>query len=392
MRKSALFLFGLVVTLLVSLGLVVLSSASFENALRLTAKPGIDGDPYFFMKRQFAFLGGGILLAACVAMFDYRRWRDNVWLSWLFYAVVMVLLLAVFGFDAVNGSHRWIALGPLRLQPSEFAKLATVILVSVWLDRLGWKVETFAKGALWPAALIGVIALPILVEPDFGSVIVVGSAGFLLMLVAGTRLLHMAPFFCAGAGVVVYKVMTNANRMARIAAFFGIKLDVGAEVLDAAAERAAYQANMALAAIGNGGLWGVGLGESMQKQLYLPEAHTDFVFAVGAEELGIMFSVAVVLLFAAFFALAVYIARHASDRFGRFLVVGMTFIVFFQAMFNLGVVCKALPTKGMALPFFSYGGTNLLCSFFAVGTILSVGIRAYNDRMHTLGRKVLKRC
>ena len=386
MRKSALFLFGLVVTVLVALGLVVLSSASEANAMRLH-----NGDPYFFMKRQFAYLVAGIAVAACMAAFDYRRWRDNAWLAWLFCVVVMALLVAVFAFPAVNGSHRWIALGPLRLQPSEFAKLATVILLSVWLDRLGWKVELFMKGAFWPAVLIGMVALPILIEPDFGSVMVVGLVGFLVMLVSGTRLLHMAPFAVAGAGVVAYRVLTNANRMARMAAFFGIKLDVGAEVLDAAAERAAYQANMALAAIGNGGIWGVGLGESMQKQLYLPEAHTDFVFAVGAEELGLPFSVGVLLLFAAFFAISVYIARNASDRFGRFLVAGMAFIIFFQAMFNIGVVCKALPTKGMALPFFSYGGTNLLCSFFAVGTILSVGIHAYRDKKHQLARKVLSR-
>ena len=201
----------------------------------------------------------------------------------------------------------------------------------------------------------------------------------------------MAPFGLLGLGVVAYKVLTNANRMARIAAFFGIKLNLGAEVVDAAAKRAAYQADMALAAIGNGGIWGVGLGESMQKQLYLPEAHTDFVFAVGAEELGLIFSIGVLLLFAAFFAISVYIARRAYDRFGRFLVVGMAFIIFFQAMFNLGVVCKALPTKGMALPFFSYGGTNLLCTFFAVGTILSVGIHSYRDRQRQLTRKVLTR-
>ena len=386
MRKSALFWFGLVVTVLVALGLIVLSSASEANAIRLH-----NGDPYFFMKRQFAYLGAGVVVAACAAMFDYRRWRDNAWLTWLFYAVVIALLLAVFGFKPINGSHRWISLGPLRLQPSEFAKLATVILLSVWLDRLGWKVERFVKGAVWPAALIGVIALPILVEPDFGSVMVVGLAGLLVMFVSGVRLLHMAPFGLLGVGIVAYKVLTNANRMARIAAFFGIKLNVGAEVVDAAAKRAAYQADMALAAIGNGGIWGVGLGESMQKQLYLPEAHTDFVFAVGAEELGLPFSIGVVLLFVAFFAISVYIARKAGDRFGRFLVVGMAFIIFFQAMFNLGVVCKALPTKGMALPFFSYGGTNLLCTFFAVGTILSVGIHTYRDRQHQLVRKVLMR-
>ena len=384
MRKSALFLLGLVVMFLVALGLVVLSSASEANGLRL------HGDPYFFMKRQFAYLCCGIVIAVCAALFDYHRWRDNAWAAWLVYIVVIALLVAVFGFRAINGSHRWIAVGPLRLQPSEFAKLATVILISVWLDRLGWKVELFVKGALWPAALIGLIALPILLEPDFGSVMVVGSVGFLIMFVAGTRLLHLAPFLLFGFGVFVYKVITNANRMARIAAYLGIKINLGAEVVDKAADHAAYQANMALAAIGNGGIWGVGLGESMQKQLYLPEAHTDFVFAIGAEELGLAFSISVLLLFFLFFAISVYIARKA-DRFGRFIVVGMAFVIFFQAMFNLGVVCKALPTKGMALPFFSYGGTNLLSAFFAVGTIMSVGIRTFRDRQHQLVRKVIMR-
>ena len=386
MRKSALLWFGLVVMMLVALGLVVLSSASEANALKHF------GSPYAYMWRQGAYLVAGTLLCTFVATFDYRHWRDWEALSWIFYAVVLALLIAVLFSRAINGSHRWLNFGFLRLQPGELAKLVVVIALAVWLDKAGHRIESFWRGAVAPAVLIAVLAVPIVREPDFGSVMVVGAAGFLLMFVAGTKLPHMLPFLFFGIAGVAYKVLTNANRMARIAAFLNIKVDVGAEVLDAAAERAAYQANMALAAIGNGGLWGVGLGESMQKQLYLPEAHTDFVFAVGAEELGIVFSVVVVLLFAAFFALSVYIARHASDRFGRFLVVGMTFIVFFQAMFNLGVVCKALPTKGMALPFFSYGGTNLLCSFFAVGTILSVGIRAYNDRMHTLGRKVLKRC
>ena len=368
MRKSALFWFGLVVTALVALGLVVLSSASEANAQRL------HGDPYFFIKRQFAYLLGGIVVAVLVALFDYRKWRDCEFLTWAFFVVVMVLLAGVFGFRAINGSHRWIAVGPVRLQPSELAKMLTVVLLSVWLDKSGWRVELFMRGAFWPALLIGVIALPVLLEPDFGSVMVIGAAGFLMMFVAGTRIRHMAPFLLAGVGVVVFKVATNANRMARL--------------FD---DKKQYQVKMALAAIGNSDIWGAGLGESMQKHLYLPEAHTDFVFAVGAEELGIVFSVAAVCLFVAFFSLSVYIARKASDRFGRFLVVGMSFIIFFQAMFNIGVVCKALPTKGMALPFFSYGGTNLLSAFFAVGTILSVGIHSYRDRKGALLRRVVLR-
>ena len=154
---------------------------------------------------------------------------------------------------------------------------------------------------------------------------------------------------------------------------------------------AEYQAYMARVAIQNGGIWGLGLGESMQKHAYLPEAHTDFIFAVGAEELGLFFSIAVIALFAAFFALSIYIARRAADRFGRFLVLGMSFIIFFQAMFNLGVVCEAMPTKGMALPFFSYGGTNLLSAFFAVGTIFSVGLHSVQDRKRQILAKVIMR-
>ena len=385
MRKSALLWFGLVVAILVALGLVVLSSASEANAIKHY------GNAYAYMCRQGAYLVVGVVLCAVVAMVDYRQWRDREALAWAMYAVVFVLLIVVLFSRAINGSHRWLNLGPVRLQPGELAKLATVVVLSIWLDKAGWRVELFWRGAALPVLIFAVLAVPILKEPDFGSVMVVGLTGFLLMFVAGAKLLHMLPFMLLSGGVVAYKVLTNANRMARIAAFFGIKINLGAEVVDAAAERAAYQANMALAAIGNGGLWGVGLGESMQKHLYLPEAHTDFVFAVGAEELGIVFSVAVVLLFLAFFALTVYIAKNASDRFGRFLVMGMSFVIFFQAMFNIGVVCKALPTKGMALPFFSYGGTNLLSAFFAVGTILSVGIHSYLDRVHVLGRKVLMR-
>ena len=385
MRKSALLWFGLVVAILVALGLVVLSSASEANAIKHY------GNAYAYMCRQGAYLVVGVILCAVVSMVEYRQWRDREVLAWVLYAVVFALLVAVLFSRAINGSHRWLNFGPVRLQPGELAKLMTVLILSIWLDKAGWRVELFWRGAALPVVIFAMLAAPILLEPDFGSVMVVGLTGFLMMFVSGTRFLHMLPFMALGGGVVAYKVLTNANRMARMAAFFGIKLNVGAEVVDAAAERAAYQVNMALAAIGNGGLWGVGLGESMQKHLYLPEAHTDFVFAVGAEELGIVFSVSVVLLFVAFFALSVYIARKASDRFGRFLVIGMAFIIFFQAMFNIGVVCKALPTKGMALPFFSYGGTNLLSAFFAVGTILSVGIHSYLDRVHVLGRKVLMR-
>lgn len=368
MRKSALLWFGLVVTALVALGLVVLTSASGANGARLC------GDSYFFLKRQLIFLVVGVFLAIGVSLFDYHNWRNHPALVWILFFAVLALLLYVFRFDAIKGSQRWVRFGGLRLQPSELAKVTVVIVLAHVLDRAGWQIEKFMRGAFWPFIFTGVLALPVLLEPDFGSVMVIGAVSSLVMIVAGTRIIHMVPFVMLGGGLAIFRIATNANRMARL--------------FD---EKKHYQVNQALAAIGNSNIWGAGLNESMQKYLYLPEAHTDFVFAVGAEELGIIFSLSVVLLFCAFFALSVYIARKATDRFGRFLVVGMSFIVFFQAMFNLGVVCKALPTKGMALPFFSYGGTNLIVSFLAVGVILSVGIHSYREGRHKLMRKVLMR-
>lgn len=398
MRKSALYALGLVVATLVALGLVVLSSASEANGIRL------HNDAYFFMKRQAAYLVAGILVAVAMALFDYRKWREHVSLTILFYVLVVALLGAVFLFPAINGSQRWLSCGPLRLQPSELAKLAVVIAVAVWMDKAGWRVELFRRGALCPALIIVLLAALVLKEPDFGSTMVVGAAGFLVMFVAGTRLLHLLPFI--GAGLIGFIVMLslNANRMRRLAPYLNKLLALfnggGGEAAAAATtgapslatmDPAEYQAYMARVAIQNGGIWGLGLGESMQKHAYLPEAHTDFIFAVGAEELGLFFSIAVIALFAAFFALSIYIARHAADRFGRFLVLGMSFIIFFQAMFNLGVVCEAMPTKGMALPFFSYGGTNLLSAFFAVGTIFSVGLHSVQDRKRQVLAKVVMR-
>lgn len=376
MRKSALVIFGLVVAAIVALGLVILATASEANAVKLH-----HGDAYFFMKRQFVYAAIGVIVAVVVASIDYHVWRDRPWITWTFGAIVFLLLLAVFPpfGRMINGSYRWINFGPVNLQPSEFAKLATVLLLSVCLDRAGWRVELFKQGALGPMAILAVLALPVMLEPDFGSTMVVGLSGIVIMIIAGVRLMHMLPFVGIGAIAFIYRVATNANRMARLSSFFGIKTEEGGvEVMSESAKRALYQVNQALVAIGNGGYTGVGLNQSMQKQYYLPEAHTDFIFAIGAEELGLGFSIGTMALFMFFFGFSVYIAYRAADRLGRFLAMGMSFIIFFQAMFNIGVVCKALPTKGMALPFFSYGGTNMLSAFFAVGIIFSVGIHAAN--------------
>jgi cell division protein FtsW len=292
-RKSALFAFGLVAMALVVLGLVVLSSASQAYALR------IHGDVYGFLKRQVVYVGAGIAVAAIAALFDYRHFRDHPALVVaMLVATVAALVLVLFS-APVNGSRRWLDLKAFNLQPSELAKLVTVIAVAAWLDRSGWRVGLFRNGLLWPAVIIVMMAVPVLKEPDFGSVMVIGVAGVLMMVLGGVRWMHLMVVFFGGVAVVGAHVLTNANRMARIAAWLGIKISVGAQVAEGAANRAAYQASQALIALKNGGIWGVGINQSMQKKYYLPEAHTDFIFAIGAEELGMVVSIVVVLRFAA---------------------------------------------------------------------------------------------
>lgn len=388
MRKGVLYSLGLVVAILAGLGLVVLFSASQVRGDRFYH------DPYWFVKRQTIYMAMGIVIAVCAALFDYRKWRDNPALAIAFGVAVFLCLLWVFRFDAVKGSHRWVSLGAFSFQPGEFAKLATVLCVSTYLDLAAWRVELFVRGAICPAAIMAVFALPVVFEPDFGSVMVIASVAFMLMFIAGTRLLHIVPLGILGLGLVGWKIFHNANRMARIAAFMGSSRAVAdaaaaAGASASAASGAEFQSDMSLVAIGRGGIFGVGLSNSMQKQNFLPEAWTDFIFAVGAEEMGLVFSIAAVLLFTAFFILSLHVAMKATDRFGRFLVAGMAFVIFFQAMFNIGVVCEAFPTKGMALPFFSYGGTNMLGVFFAVGVIFSVGIHSIKDSRRTFPGKIV---
>lgn len=394
MRKSVLCAFGLVVAVLVALGLVVLSSASEVRGIRMY------NNAYHFITRQSIYLLIALVVCVVVACLDYRIWRDAPVITWLFYGAIIILLVSVFFLGRkINGSYRWISLGPVNVQPSEFAKLATVIVLAMWLDRAGWKVELKGIGLFGSGILIAGLAVPVMLEPDFGSTLVIGSVGAVIMVIAGVRVIHLLPIVLLGGGLVVYKVVTNPNRMARMAAYLGIDSDtiiaflscIGVNISSEAAQNASYQSDQALVALKNSCIWGAGLTQSLQKHKYLPEHHTDFIFAIGAEELGVIFSLGVILLFVIFFALSLHIAKSSTDRFGRLLAYGMAFIVFSQAIFNIGVVCEAFPTKGMALPFFSYGGTNLIASFFAVGTILSVGIHSRREKKRERLRKMLVR-
>ena len=371
MFKTLTFL-GIAVLSLVVAGFVVLASAGEMNGWRLY------GDSSFFFWRQAIWLGVSFFFLLAAAFFDYHRWREWPWLTIAFYVLVVVLMASVFAFPATKGSHRWLRLGSIRMQPSELAKILVVIASAVLLDRLGWRIERFWKGAFPVVAVTAVLMGLAVAEPDFGATMVIALTAGILFLVAGMRIGHMGLMGLVGACGVGTLLAFNANRMNRIAAWLpgwlASALGFSPEVIAENAEKdASYQLQHALEAIRRGGVFGTGFSRSEEKLGYLPEAHTDFIFAIGAEEWGLFFSIALLVLFVVFFVCGMIIAAHAPDRLGRLLAYGMTFLVFFQAMFNLGVVTGCLPTKGLALPFISYGGTNLITAMVAVGTLFNVG-------------------
>lgn len=327
----------------------------------------------------------GVVAMAFAYFFDYRLWREKPWLSAAFYAAIVVAMLAVFAFPRVNGSHRWIGFGSMRFQPGEFAKLACVIVTAVWFELADWKTRLFWKGVMPPCLLAGVLLALAVAEPDFGTAFVIAITFGTMLLVGGVKLWHLLVLFVSGVVAVSPFLLRNANRMRRIFAWLPESVleklapyMPGIDAMsDADAQEANHQLNQALLAIQKGGIGGAGFNQSIQKHAYLPENHTDFIFAIGAEEWGIGFSFLVLALFTTIFACGLCIALRAKDRLGRLLAFGVSFLIFFQALFNMAVVSGLAPTKGIALPFMSYGGTNLLSALVSVGVLLGVARQTF---------------
>ncbi|MCL2104495.1 MAG: putative lipid II flippase FtsW [Kiritimatiellaeota bacterium] len=383
MRKTLITLVLTVVALL-GTGIIVLASASCIQGKT----------PYFFFLKQVKSLGLAILVGYVCSRFDYHTlWKK--WLVWKQYpwgsivlfvgiAGLMVLTLCPGIAYLHKGSYRWLYWGGKQVfQPGEFAKPAIVVAVAVWLDHVDWRVKQFWRGgAAIPSLLVGVFALLLLLEKDLGAMMVVCVLGVALMFIAGTRKRHLLAVGGCGvlgiAGLLATGAMSQMkeNRWGRILAWL--------EGNDTASS-AGYHLKQSILAFQSGGLWGVNLNESIQKHAYLPEAYTDFIFAIGGEELGFFFSVGVVIAYAIVLVCGTLIAIHAPDRLGRLLAFGMTLLLVFQAAFNIGVVTGALPTKGLALPFFSFGGSNLVTALVAVGTLFNVGVHigVQDERMHT---------
>jgi cell division protein FtsW len=358
------FLF-LVVLLLLGLGIVMVYSASAILAMDRFH------DAYFFLKKQCFWAIIGLAVMWAVMSLDYRRLRVFV-APLLGMAVVLLVLVLVppFG-QEINGTRRWLRWGPVSFQPTELAKLALVLYLADFLARRQAMIGDFFRGFLPPLLVTGAVAALILRQPDLGSSVALIAVVLSMLFMAGARLRHMALVAASGVPVVVLAVTGASYRLRRVLAF----LDPWADP-----RGAGFQIIQSYLALGGGGALGRGLGESKQKLFYLPEPHTDFIFAILGEELGFVGAALTVTLFGLLLWRGMRIGLRVADPFGALAALGVTAMLATQALVNLGVVVGLLPTKGLPLPFVSFGGSSLLVAMAGVGLVLNISQHADVER------------
>ncbi len=350
---------GLVSSLLL-VGLIMVTSASMSIAAKDL------GDPFFFLERQFLFGFAGLLFAWVVTRVPTELW-DKYSLPLLCLGLLLLFLVLIPGIGAtVNGARRWLRIGPINFQVSELAKVLVLIWVCSYCVRKRTELETTLAGLAKPVGLLTVAAFLLLCEPDFGATTVLFATGFAVLFVAGARLRYVILSVSAAALAFAVLALTSAYRLKRLTGFLHPWDDPF---------KGGFQLTQSLIAIGRGSWFGVGLGSSIQKLFYLPEAHTDFVFAVLAEELGLVGVLGVIALFMALVWRAFQISRMAAQagmRFQSYVALAFGVWLGLQALVNIGVNMGVLPTKGLTLPLLSYGRSSLLVSLAWLGVLLRI--------------------
>jgi len=355
MRKTIAALLA-VVLILLSIGIVMLASAS-------TVK-GISSyhDPYYFLKRQIVWLVISLAAGVVLLRFDYHWWRRLAVPVAVASVLLLILVLVPHIGMEVKGSRRWLRLAFLSLQPSEFAKFSLVAVLASWMAGAGPRAQNMKEGLFIPLTWIALIAGPTLLEPDFGTAFLLGLVGMTILFVGGTRIGYLLITGTVGLCGFILMVLRDPVRLGRILSF----------VMPEKYPDKAYHLIQSKVAFIRGGWFGVGLGNGIQKQFYLPEAYTDFILPIIGEELGFVATIAVVLLFFAILVCGVIISTKAPDPFGKLLGFGLTMTISYQAAINIGVVTGCLPTKGLPLPFISYGGSSLLVCLASIAVLLNI--------------------
>ncbi|MEH6636148.1 MAG: putative lipid II flippase FtsW [Halioglobus sp.] len=345
---------------LLLVGLIAISSASIEYA------DWHFQNAWFHTQRHLIYLLLAITGGAVVYRVPPQFWLDTGWV-WLFVALALLILVLIPGIGReVNGSQRWLPLGPFTLQPSEFAKMAMVIYLAGYMVRREHEVRHQWQGFLKPMAVLFTTTLLLMIEPDFGATVIVVATAFGMLFLAGVKLGHFMLVLLGALGALLVLVLSAPYRVKRLTAY----TDPWADPFDTG-----FQLTQSLIAFGRGEWFGVGLGNSVQKLFYLPEAHTDFVFSIWAEETGFIGAIAVIALYTALIGRVLWVGRQAArsaNLFGAYLCYGVALVFSGQAFVNMGVSSGLLPTKGLTLPFVSYGGTSLIVCCAMLALVLRV--------------------
>ncbi|HEX8367491.1 MAG TPA: putative lipid II flippase FtsW [Pyrinomonadaceae bacterium] len=359
------FLFAIAATLAL-FGAVMVYSASAMISLRETQNNPEGASQYLYFYKQIVFTAAGLLVMYLATKFNYR-WLQNEMVVYGLLILTAVLLIAVFAFPPINGARRWIRVPGMSFQPSELAKITLPVFLAYFLTKNEKNVGSLRETALWCVAVFGILSALILFEPDLGTVIVLAAIFVAVYFAAGARLLHIVALGAGCVSIFALALITSPYRRERVLAFLNPWEN---------SDGAAYQVIQGLYAIGSGGIFGEGFAKGEQKLFYLPYPHSDFIFAVVGEELGLIGTLAVVLAFGLLLWRGTRAALLAPERFGMLLGIGIITGIIVQALFNISVVISIVPAKGIPLPFISYGGTSIVTTLFAVGLLLNLSQHA----------------
>ena len=353
--KSDKVLFG-TTFLLVFASIIMVYSASAVVALERY------DSAYFFLTKQALWMVLGLAVLAVSMRIDYRSYKNDAFI-WTVLGIVGVLLVATLFSTPVNGARRWLWIGPLSIQPSELAKVACVLFTALMLERRMHRIDEGSYSLLPIAIVAGALMLLILLQKDLGTVLSLALIVGAMVFAAGLSYRYVALFAAAAAPIVYFVLVSETYRLRRLHSYW----DPWADPLGDG-----FQIIQSLIAVGTGGVWGLGLMGGVQKLFYLPEPHSDFIYAVIAEELGLVGATAVLVCFLVIAWRGLRISLRAEDRFGALAALGLTVMIAAQAYVNMSVVLNLLPTKGLPLPLVSAGGSSLLASLLGVGVLLNI--------------------
>jgi cell division protein FtsW len=321
------------------------------------------GDGFYFLKRHLAFLFIGLLFTFLALVIDYRSYRKySRVMLWVALALLVFVLIPGLGRE-VSGARRWFRYKFISFQPSEFANLAVIIYLADFICRKADKIKMLLHGFIPPICVLGVTTLLILLQPDLGTVIALSSVVLLMLYIAGVRGRYILTLILCSLPALYFLIFSVPYRRARVLAFLNPWLDP---------KGSGFQIIQSQIAIGSGGFFGRGLGHSQQKLFYLPAAHTDFIFSIIGEELGLLGTLGIIVLFMMFIKQGLKVIKNAQDKFGYFLALGLILIISLKAIINIGVSCGVFPTKGLPLPFISYGGSSLIFDMVSLGILINI--------------------